>query len=406
METSTAEPLPHDPQALADAFRAFNDLSAQLAASYRELEARVAQLSAELAAARSERLRQLAEKERLAERLERLLEALPGGVVVLDREGVVREANAGALAFLGEPLVGEAWTAVCARAFTPASRGGEVVLRDGRQLSLSQRHLEADGGQIVLLQDVTDSRALQDLRARQERLGAMGEMAAALAHQIRTPLASALLYAAHLSRPDLGADDRRRFGTRLTERLRHLERLVNDMLAYARGGCFGVEELGAGDLARELRRVVEAQVLARRASLAIEDEAGGARVRGSRDALVGALANLVGNALEAGGDGTRVLVRFESTPSGGLRCQVRDDGPGIPEKLRERVFEPFFTTRAAGTGLGLAVVRAVVEAHGGRARAAAAPEGGALVEIELPPAGRALASGTDAMRMREEEVER
>ncbi len=394
MDTHVA--LGHEPDStasLADAFRAFNDLSAQLAASYRELERRVAQLSAELAAARSERLRQLAEKERLAERLERLLEALPGGVVVLDGSGRVREANAAAVGFLGEPLVGEAWEAVCARAFTPASRGGEVVLHDGRQLSIARRRLETEPGQIVLLQDVTDSRALQELRARQERLGAMGEMAAALAHQIRTPLASALLYAAHLSRPDLGLDDRRRFGARLTERLRHLERLVNDMLAYARGGCFGVAELEAEALAEALRRSVEAQVVARRGKLEIRMDASGVRVRGSRDALVGALANLVGNALEAGGEGAWVGVRFEVAPEGGLVCRVEDDGPGIPEPLRERVFEPFFTTRPDGTGLGLAVVRAVVEAHGGTVAVETGSRGGACIRLWLPPAERALPSG-------------
>lgn len=103
---------------LEQAFRAFNQRSLELEASYRELESRVALLNKELAAARSERFQELVEKERVAGRLEQLLEALPGAVVVLDGSGVVQECNPGAVAMLGKPLVGMPWREVADRAFT------------------------------------------------------------------------------------------------------------------------------------------------------------------------------------------------------------------------------------------------------------------------------------------------
>ncbi|MEE4172960.1 MAG: PAS domain-containing protein, partial [Xanthomonadales bacterium] len=178
---------------LARAFEAFNSLSSQLSSSYAALERRVAELSAELAAARSEQLRELRAKEALARRLSQLVEALPGGVVVLDGAGRVVEANAQARDMLGEPLVGASWDDVQRQAFAATALSGDRSLSDGRRVTLSvNRFGEAE--RIVLVSDVTESRRIQTELERKQRLTAMGEMVAGLAHQIRTPLAASLLY--------------------------------------------------------------------------------------------------------------------------------------------------------------------------------------------------------------------
>src|SRR5699024_8827775 len=168
-------------------------------------------LSRELAAARDQRLIELAEKERLANRLSHLLAALPAGVIVLDAQGVVQTANPAAAELLGSPLEGIAWPAVYGRAV--AGAGGadsELELNGGRRVTLSSCDLGGEPGRILVLQDVTEARALQALADRRRRLSAMGEMAASLAHQIRTPLASALLYVGHLGARNLGNADRER----------------------------------------------------------------------------------------------------------------------------------------------------------------------------------------------------
>ncbi len=377
---------------LGDAFAAFNQMAEQLSASYRELEGQVARLSGELAAARSERLRQLAEKERLANRLEQLLQALPGGVVVLDGAERVQEANPVACELLGEPLIHQPWSAVTRRAFREGE--AEPVLADGRRLSLSSRALLPEPGRIVLLADVTEMRRLQETVSRQKRLTAMGEMAASLAHQIRTPLAAATLYLSHLVRPRLAEADRLRFAQRTQERVAHLEQMVNDMLLFARGGGAGSEPVALPALVEEFVRAAEPQLAAAGGTLRVDAPVPALTLQGNRAALLGALLNLATNALQAGALSLELAV---GTDAGGLLLRLRDDGPGMSEAVRERIFEPFFTTRSNGTGLGMAVVRAVAQAHHGEVEVDSAPGTGTTVTVRLPLHGapRPLPAGAD-----------
>ncbi|RPR26313.1 hypothetical protein IPC1067_05940 [Pseudomonas aeruginosa] len=221
---------------LEQAFALFNQMSSQLSESYSLLEERVTELKGQLALVSAQRMEELAEKERLANRLQSLLDLLPGGVIVIDAHGVVREANPAALGLLGEPLVGMLWREVIARCFAPREDDGhEISLRDGRRLSIATRSLNGEPGQLILLNDLTDTRRLQEQLARHERLSALGRMVASLAHQIRTPLSAALLYAGHLSEQALPTDQQQRFAGRLKERLHELEHQVRDMLVFARG---------------------------------------------------------------------------------------------------------------------------------------------------------------------------
>lgn len=190
-------------QGLEQAFSQFSQMSSQLTDSYSLLEARVSELKGELAVVSAQRMEELAEKERLANRLQNLLSLLPGGVIVIDEEGRVREANPAACDMLGLPLEGELWRHVITRCFAPREDDGhEISLKDGRRLSIATRSLDAEPGQLVLLNDLTETRHLQDQLARHERLSSLGRMVASLAHQIRTPLSAALIYASHLTDED------------------------------------------------------------------------------------------------------------------------------------------------------------------------------------------------------------
>lgn len=150
-------------QGVEQAFALFNQVSSQLSQSYSLLEARVSELKGELAVVSAQRIAELSEKERLANRLQNLLDLLPGGVIVIDGQGLVREANPAACELLGEPLIGQLWRQVIARSFAPRKDDGhEVSLRDGRRLSIATRSLDAEPGQLVLLNDLTETRRLQD----------------------------------------------------------------------------------------------------------------------------------------------------------------------------------------------------------------------------------------------------
>ncbi len=366
-ELPLSSPDPSAVKALEQAFQAFTHLSDELSRSYRALERRIQQLDAELHDARQARLEELAQKERLAARLSRLITALPAGVVLINGVGVIEECNPAAVELLGEPLLGELWREIITRVFTDEGEGQALRLRDGRLVSISTCPLGDEPGQIVMLMDVTETHALQQALAHHQRLAAMGEMAARLAHQIRTPLASAMLYGGQLNNPRLDENRRRDRVERLLEQLKHLERVVEDMLAFARGGC---QEKAPFPLVEWLEALpLACAALLERHHCRLEVAAPPAAwLQGNRDALLGALENLVVNAVEAGGDGQ--TLRLESRLLAGhsgpmVELHLHDEGPGVPPELRERIFEPFFTTRGRGTGLGLAVVQSVIRAHGG-----------------------------------------
>ena len=379
------QPDPCQTADLEQAFRLFSEMSENLSASYRALEDRVSLLNRELAAERDGRLQHLAEKERLANRLSRLLTALPGGVVVLDGDGSVQDANPAAINLLGEPLIGQLWREIILRAFRPQPDDGhDISLADGRRVSIETSSLGDEPGQILLINDVTEARQMQERLARHKRLTAMGEMAASLAHQIRTPLASAMLYVSHLTQPTMDVDQRHRVAAKIQRGLRHLEKLVNDMLVFARGGAVGNEEIPVATLLQDVRQLSEASVQAGGGQLQVLDEAPEAVLHGNRDALMGALHNLLTNALQACGSGAQLVLRARAVSEGKIDLMVTDNGPGIAAEIQEKIFEPFFTTRTQGTGLGLAVVQAVARAQGGGVWLESQPGQGSTFALRLP----------------------
>lgn len=355
---------PSSPEDLQQAFNLFNQVSEQLTGAYMDLQKQVEQLTHELAVANGELRHQLEEKANLSQRLRRLLEALPGGVVVLDAAGRIVEANPVTFSLLGEPLTGEAWQAVCGRELKPTTAPGEWLVGDGgRRIAISSSHLGEQGGEILLLQDVTEAYQMQDQLQRHKRLSSMGEMVAGLAHQLRTPLAAALLYTSHL-RGELAAEDRARFADKALARLRSLEHLIKDMLIFVRGGKGAPERIATQTLLAEVQQVMEPQMAQHGLTFELEDAANGASVMGSREALCGALLNLLANAMQACEPGGHI--RLSGAVEGRwLAFRVSDTGRGIPQALQDRLFEPFFTTRSEGTGLGLAIVREVTQMHGG-----------------------------------------
>ncbi|MDU9401794.1 ATP-binding protein [Pseudomonas sp. zfem004] len=371
-------------QGIEQAFALFNQVSSQLSQSYSMLEARVSELKGELAVVSAQRIDELSEKERLANRLQNLLDLLPGGVIVIDGQGLVRDANPAACELLGEPLIGQLWRQVIARSFAPRKDDGhEVSLRDGRRLSIATRSLDAEPGQLVLLNDLTETRRLQDQLARHERLSSLGRMVASLAHQIRTPLSAAMLYASHLadSEKDLSVETRQRFAGSLKERLHELEHQVRDMLVFARGELPLVDRLTPKALFQALQQAAQVHVQGHAVRWQCDTHLG--ELLCNRDTLVGALLNLIENALQASAEPARLKVHLYRRGQS-LHLSVSDAGCGIPAELLARLGEPFLTTKSTGTGLGLAVVQAVVRAHQGSLHLRSRPGRGTRVRVELP----------------------
>ena len=363
---------------LQAAFLAFGSVSEQLSGAFDSLRAQVAQLRAELGEAH-------AGKEHLAARLSALIKGLPGGVLVLDSRGEIQECNPVARELLGEPLLAQSFAAVLARAAVSSGGVGEhTELRSGRFANVSRRELQS-GGEVVLLTDVTESHLMQVLLTRQQRLLTLGELAAGLAHQIRTPLAAALLYASQMTLPGRNPQDLARCAEKTVGGLKQLDKLVNDMLAFAHGGA-SREVVSVSALLEQVAQWLR-PALRQGVRLTIRTQAPDLMVRANAPSLVSAVLNLATNALQAAAADLDLVLLARRGAGGRAQIVVSDNGPGVPAHIRERIFEPFFTTRARGNGIGLAIVKSVVEAHHGNVSLADAPCGaaaGATFIIDLP----------------------
>lgn len=373
---------PWQPAQLAAAFAEFEAVSEHLADSYASLEQRIAELTNALAHSRTALEAELAAKQSLATRLTALLDALPGGVIVLDGRGHIAQYNPAATELLGTIALGESWVAVVARAFSPRwDDGHDVSLVDGRRVNVATAALVGEPGQILLIKDVTETRSLQAQLDHHRRLSAKTELAAVLAHQVRTPLATALLQLGNLNRRGISeaAQDHARLGA--LEAMRQLERLVNDMLSYARGGVLDAEPISVRTLMDDLNARVTAQALEFPFELTVAPTAAALEIVGNCPALLSVMQNLIDNArlAQAGHLHLKVDVAHDR-----LQLRFMDRGPGIKPEHRARIFEPFFTTRQNGTGLGLAVARAIAQAHGGDLTLEITAQPGACFVLSLP----------------------
>lgn len=323
-----------------------------------------------------------------ANRLEHLLQVMPAGVVVIDGKGVVKQSNQLAKSLLGEPLEGQSWRAIILRSFKPqADDGHEVSLFDGRKVKLSITPLGKEPGQLIVLTDLTETRQLQQRIGHLQKLSSLGKMVASLAHQIRTPLSAAMLYAANLSNNTLNKSSRDKFSEKLQSRLRDLESQVNDMLLFAKSGDGQVvSNISINNLMSELQQAADAMLQKQQARLTLQQPESDITILGNKTALLGALQNLIHNALTVKPENAvlTLSVNQDSDEPNWVSLSVKDNGPGIKDENINRIFEPFFTTKSNGTGLGLAVVKSVAQSHQGKVSVSNLADGGACFTLRLP----------------------
>ena len=351
-----------------------------LEATHAAMAQQIARLTAELEAARLARREEHAERGRLLTRLASLLDALPGGVVIVDSTGRITESNPQAERLLGEPLEGEEWSAVEARGFYPDDTTLEI---HGRRLSVEATHLGDNGETVVLLSDITRHHTVQDEASRKQRLVALGEMAARLAHQIRTPLSSTLLYLT-LMESDLPKAQRHNICSDVRSHLQHMEALITSMLGFVKGHGKVTGPVGLEAALADAVQSCTADIEGQQAAVTIKSCGPEPHLEGSYDDLVAAFSNLITNALDASATQPNITISSRIRNNRLAVIQISDRGCGIPAEAIDRIFDPFFTTRAAGNGLGLAVVAGTITQHGGTIRAANRPGGGAEFTILLP----------------------
>ena len=383
------------------------------------LQAGVFSLVAIITAYISARLREAGQgSERLAAELHSvrlrekdILANIRSGIITVDGQGSLLFANPIATELLGfdlesrigqpvlvalrdaAPVLGEAM-AVAIESRTPTLRTEGVVERNGRRFPLGVTTTSSDGdGEHVprtttaIFQDISDQKRLEQLNLRAQRLEAVAELSASLAHEIKNPLASIRSAVEQMSRRPAATEDERTLGNLIVRESDRLSRLLSEFLDFAR---VRVTRRDPVDVVTVLRgaAAIAAQHpdCAEGATLHVALPNAPIMVLGDDDLLHRAFFNLVLNALQATRPDSNVRVtaavasaaqvprgvRFET---GAVVIEVHDEGPGIPAEVSDRMFEPFTTTKVGGTGLGLAITHRAIEAHKGIVLVDSGPHG-------------------------------
>ncbi len=329
---------------------------------------------------------------------EQLIDVMPTGMIMLDGNGVVIKINKVARQLLDEPILGQPWFDVIQRSFNPREDDWhEVSLKDGRRVKLEITPLGSQPGQLIMITDLTQTRLMQDKIGQLQRLSSLGRMVSTLAHQIRTPLSAAMLYSANLTNSKLNENARQNFQEKLSSRLQDLEQQVNDMLLFSKSGTEQVvAPVCITALINDSVQSVEALINKAKAKVNIQLNTQEGKqeaqqqyfVLGNKNALMGAMQNLIHNALNAFkpndlADHCIINIQVYSLKND-IYISVKDNGKGINNKLADKIFEPFYTSTTQGTGLGLAVVKSVANAHQGEVSLLDDSSSGAHFCIKLP----------------------
>nr|WP_239577566.1 ATP-binding protein [Archangium primigenium] len=323
-----------------------------------------------------------------------ILACMPSGLITCDARGRVTFVNRAAHAILG--LEGAApFLDTPVESLLPGALGTDVHQRrrelsvqtraGPRTLGLTVTGLEGTGGgTLVVFQDLTELRRIENDLRRADQLASLGTLSAQLAHEIRNPLA-AMRGSAQLlvQAPDVDPTSARLVDILLRESDR-LSKLVDDFLRFARPPPPLKRELDLAVLARETVEMLRADPLA--GQVRLEQALTPLRVSVDADQIRQVLINLLRNAFQAAGPGGRVRVELREADGQG-RLSVWDSAGSIPEAHLSRIFEPFFSTREGGTGLGLSTAHSLVRAHGGTLRVSSSPRDGTEFLIHLPPRG-------------------
>lgn len=336
-----------------------------------------------------------------------VLGSLPLGVVTTDALGTIRTVNAAAALLLGhshDVWAGQALPPVLRRFVGRVASSEEVTWStdDGvRILSVSscpvQGEFESQGLNVVVFEDRTELRALEDALRQRERLASIGELSAAIAHELRNPLAAISGSVELLSGSAEGDADRERLQGIVLREIERLNGLVGDFLVYARPSPLQPLLLDVVALADELCEVLRQDASWHRHVVRLEAPD---RYTLHIDPLQvrQMLWNLLRNALDASPPEAPIRLRIvPTTRPRGVVLEVIDRGSGIPPELQHHLFEPFRTSKRHGTGLGLAVVHRIVDNHGGQIRVITSPGAGTTMRVELPEQPAPDVANSDAV---------
>jgi two-component system sensor histidine kinase FlrB len=356
-------------QSLEKAFALFVEESKKLEQQQTELQAKINLLSSELTASN--------------QRISALIKAMPAGAVLLENQ-IVKEFNHAATQFF--PYLKADQLFAIPPHWEPSITPGEYLIQSPGVSQNNQTvqviQIEEGFRTIIQIQDITQNILSHQKSQQESRLTAMGKMSANIAHQFRTPLATALLYSSHLCDLELDDTNKKEFAQRLRKQLLGLEMLSKEMLYFVSNRPKQMRLVRMDELLLEADQAIRPLCDAKDVQLQAVLQTKNLRINAEKFALVNAFIAILENALKVSSQGQSIQI---TTVADKHLCkiQIQDQGPGIPEDLLDSLFEPFLSGHSTGTGLGLAIAKNVIEAHRGNIHADNTPTG-ARFTITLP----------------------
>jgi PAS domain S-box-containing protein len=378
----------------------------------------VAILSQRLREAGAEQASLETELQRVRLEADDILRNIRSGVLTVDGRGRLafinptaeRMLRLDARNLLGQPVLdqlksrsGELWAAINSgiRNGRKISRGeGLVASAQGRQFPIGlsttvfRQESQETPSVTAIFTDISDLKQLQELHLRAERLEAVAALSASLAHEIRNPLASIRSSVEQLSRSKYATNDERFLADLIVRESDRLSRLLNEVLDFSRVRATEFVPVDLREVAVAVTRLVKEHPDCPEDAV-LDVKGPRTMLDGDGDLIHRVIANLVLNAVQAAHGATVHVTVSVGDADGGadlphghldhaVRIEVRDDGPGIPEEIRKRLFQPFVSARPGGSGLGLAIVQRAVEAHRGRVLVDSKPGAGTVFTVLLP----------------------
>jgi len=376
---------------LAALLAAFNETTAKLKASHDRLQERVSELTGELARKNEELAVTLAEVSALKNYLANILESITDGVLAVDLDGCLVAVNQAAREIIPEmpteregraaplclPPLARELQDILARALAEQRRFTNVEIGlnrgDGRRfLAVSASPIRDSAGALLgavaTFRDLTEHKDLEARARRQDRLAALGEMAAGVAHEIRNPLGGIELYASNLRRNLPEESKEAETANRILNAVASLNRIVDDMLAFTRNQMPVRRPVAVEQICRTTLDLAATAIAAKRIQVETISSVANRRFPLDPDLLSHAFLNVVLNACQSMEEGGSLRIKIDLATAcrgSALTVAFADNGPGVPEALREKIFNPFFTTKSQGTGLGLAIAQKIAQDHGG-----------------------------------------
>ena len=271
---------------------------------------------------------------------------------------------------------------------------GKVI---GYTLSQVRNNRGEITGAALFFKDLTRVEQLEERERLRDRLAALGEMAAAIAHEVKNPLAGIEVMAGILKRQLADSPDAQSILGDIIKEAKMANAIVLEVLDFVRPIRLQVENISITDAIRDAVALAEGHVQRGNVRVAVECSDNLPAIQGDPHQLRQIFTNLLMNAFEAlNGDGVvkiAATVLNEEGPAGGeaqgpmVQVEVTDNGPGMPAEVLEKIFSPFFTTKPQGSGLGLAIVRKIVDAHDGRIDVGVLDGGGTRFRVTLPVTG-------------------